>query len=58
MKFIKTEIPGVIIIELKIFEDDRSCFFKSFRKDLFEKNIGNVNFVQDNESKSKYGVLH
>jgi len=57
MKFIKTEIPEVIIIEPKVFGDDRGYFMETFRQDFFEKNIRKVNFIQDNESKSKKGVL-
>jgi len=57
MKFIKTEIPEVVIIEPRVFEDERGYFMESFKKNLFEKNIRKINFIQDNESKSKKGVL-
>jgi len=57
MKFIETKIPEVIIIEPKVFGDDRGYFMETFRQDLFEKNIRKINFIQDNESKSKKGVL-
>ena len=57
MKFIKTEIPEVIIIEPKVFGDDRGYFLESYNKKAFEENIGFVNFMQDNESKSSKGVL-
>jgi dTDP-4-dehydrorhamnose 3,5-epimerase len=57
MNFINTNIPGVVIIEPKIFEDERGYFFESFRQDQFEKHIGEVNFIQDNESRSTFGVL-
>ena len=57
MKFIKTEIPEVIIIEPTVFGDDRGYFLESYNKKAFEENIGFVNFVQDNESKSSKGVL-
>jgi len=57
MKFIKTEIPGVVIIEPIVHGDDRGYFFESFRKEEFEKHIGKVDFVQENESKSGRGVL-
>ena len=57
MKFIKTEIPDVIIIEPAVFGDDRGYFLESYNKKAFEENIGSVNFVQDNESKSSKGVL-
>ncbi len=57
MEYIKTEIDGVYIIEPKVFKDARGYFFEAFKQDEFEKNVGNVDFVQDNESKSSYGVL-
>ncbi|MBS9768829.1 MAG: dTDP-4-dehydrorhamnose 3,5-epimerase [Flavobacteriaceae bacterium] len=57
MKFIKTKIEDVIIIEPKVFGDERGCFFESFNQKEFEENIGEINFIQDNESKSKKGVL-
>ncbi len=57
MKFTKTKIEGVIIIEPKVFGDERGYFFESFNQKEFEENIGKINFIQDNESKSKKGVL-
>ena len=57
MKFIKTEIPEVKIIEPAVFGDDRGYFLESYKKKAFEENIGLANFVQDNESKSNRGVL-
>lgn len=57
MKFIKTEIPEVIIIEPTVFGDDRGYFLESYNKKAFEENIGSITFVQDNESKSSKGVL-
>ena len=57
MKFIKTEIPEVVIIEPKVFGDDRGYFMESYKKILFDKNIRKIEFIQDNESKSKKGVL-
>ena len=57
MRFIKTKIQDIVIIEPKIFMDERGYFTETFRYDLFQKNIGNIEFVQDNESKSKKGVL-
>ncbi len=57
MEFIKTNIPEVVIIEPKVFGDDRGYFFESFNQKEFEENIGKVDFVQDNESKSSKGVL-
>ena len=57
MEYIKTEIEGVYIIEPKIFEDARGYFFEAFKSEEFKKHIGDVDFVQDNESKSSRGVL-
>lgn len=58
MNVIKTEIDGVLIIEPKIFGDRRGYFFESFSaKDFAEATGLDIEFVQDNESKSKYGVL-
>lgn len=58
MEVIKTEIEGVVIIEPKIFGDERGYFFESFNAAKFARKVGvNTVFVQDNESKSKYGVL-
>ena len=57
MKFISTPFSGLYLIEPKIFGDSRGYFFESFQLDAFEKNMGKVEFVQENESKSGYGVL-
>ena len=57
MNFIKTEIDGVIIIEPKVFEDNRGYFFESYNEAEFIKNGITNRFVQDNESKSSYGVV-
>lgn len=57
MNVVKTQLEGVVILEPKIFEDERGYFFESFNQREFEKNILKTNFVQDNESKSKYGVI-
>jgi dTDP-4-dehydrorhamnose 3,5-epimerase len=57
MQFIKTNIPDVFIIEPKVFGDDRGYFFESFNQKEFEENIGKIDFIQDNESKSSKGVL-
>ena len=58
MEIIKTDIEGLFIIKPRIFSDSRGYFFESYSKRDFEKEIGPVQFVQDNESKSSYGVLH
>ncbi len=57
MRFIRTEIPEVVIIEPIVFGDSRGYFLESFNQNEFEKNIGKVSFIQDNESKSSKGVL-
>lgn len=57
MKVIETKIPGVVIIEPRLFPDARGYFFESFSKREFEEKVGKIDFVQDNESKSSYGVL-
>ena len=57
MEYIKTDIDGVWIIEPKVFNDARGYFFEAWKKDEFEEYIGKITFVQDNESKSSYGVL-
>ena len=55
--FIKTHIPEVVIIEPRVFTDDRGYFFESFSQKEFEENVCNTTFVQDNQSKSSYGVV-
>ena len=57
MNYIHTEIEGVWIIEPKVFNDARGYFMEAFKEGEFRANIGNVHFVQDNESKSSFGVL-
>ncbi len=57
MEVIKTNIEGVVIIEPRIFKDDRGYFFESFSQREFEEKMCKTTFVQDNESKSSYGVL-
>ncbi|MDW8847212.1 dTDP-4-dehydrorhamnose 3,5-epimerase [Erwinia sp. MMLR14_017] len=58
MNVIKTDIPDVLILEPKVFGDDRGFFFESFNQKNFESAVGRkVEFVQDNHSKSSKGVL-
>lgn len=57
MNYIQTEIDGVWVIEPKVFNDDRGYFMEAFKKEEFEKHIEDVDFIQDNESKSSFGVL-
>ena len=57
MEVIKTAIEGVVIIEPKVFRDARGYFFESYSQKKFDEKVRPIRFVQDNESKSKYGVL-
>ena len=58
MNVIQTEIPEVLIFEPKVFGDHRGYFFESFRQDVFDNAVGRkIEFIQDNQSKSSYGVL-
>lgn len=57
MNIITTEIEGLLIIEPRIFQDSRGYFFESFNLREFEEKVGAIDFVQDNESKSCYGVV-
>lgn len=57
MKVIPTEIEGVVVIEPRIFEDTRGYFFESFSQADFDSCVREVRFVQDNESRSSYGVM-
>ena len=57
MEIIKTAIDGVVIIEPKMFKDARGYFFESFSQREFDEKVRKINFVQDNESMSSYGVM-
>jgi dTDP-4-dehydrorhamnose 3,5-epimerase len=58
MKFYKTEIPNLIILEPIVFEDDRGFFYEAYKEEKLNDYLGyNINFCQDNEAKSSYGVL-
>lgn len=57
MEYKETEIKGVYIIEPKVFNDARGYFMEAWKKAEFEEHVGPVEFIQDNESKSGYGVL-
>nr|WP_306434801.1 dTDP-4-dehydrorhamnose 3,5-epimerase [Phocaeicola coprophilus] len=57
MNIIQTSIAGVVIIEPRLFKDDRGYFFESFSEREFNAQIREVKFVQDNESMSSYGVM-
>ena len=57
MEFQSTPIEGLVLIKPKRFTDNRGYFMESYRKDIFDSNVKNVDFVQDNESESQRGVL-
>ena len=57
MKFINTNIEGLTIIEPRIFNDSIGYFFEPYNKKIYETFFGDINFIQDNESKSSKGVL-
>ena len=57
MEVIKTAIEGLVIIEPKVFKDARGYFFESFSQREFEEKVRKINFVQDIESMSSYGVM-
>ena len=57
MEIIETSIPGVVLIEPKVFGDSRGYFFESYSKRDFDRMVRPVTFVQDNESMSSYGVV-
>ena len=57
MKVVKTDIDGVVIIEPNVFGDERGYFFESYSQREFDEKVRPVRFVQDNESRSRYGVL-
>ena len=57
MEVIKTALDGVVIIEPKVFADSRGYFFESFSQREFEEKVRKIDFVQDNESMSSYGVM-
>lgn len=57
MEIIKTAIDGVVIIKPRIFTDSRGYFFESFSQREFDEKVRPIQFVQDNESKSSYGVM-
>jgi dTDP-4-dehydrorhamnose 3,5-epimerase len=57
MEYIKTEIAGVFILEPHVFSDARGYFMEAWKEEEFNAHIGPVKFIQDNESRSSYGVL-
>jgi dTDP-4-dehydrorhamnose 3,5-epimerase len=57
MEFKNTAIEGVYVIEPRVFTDARGYFFEAWKKEEFDTHVGPIDFIQDNESKSSYGVL-
>lgn len=57
MNIIETSIPGVVILEPRVFDDSRGYFMESFSRELFVEQVCKTEFIQDNESKSNYGVV-
>lgn len=57
MEVIRTALDGVVVLEPRIFGDERGYFFESFSQRDFEEKVCRTVFVQDNESRSRYGVL-
>ena len=57
MPFIKTDLPDLLIFEPKIWEDDRGYFYESYNKNTFSAEGIEINFVQDNQARSSYGVI-
>ncbi len=57
MQFITTDIPGLIVVEPKVFEDSRGYFYESYNENKFRENGIAIRWVQDNQSRSTYGVL-
>lgn len=57
MEYLKTEIAGVYVIEPRVFSDTRGYFMEAWKQEEFNRHIGRVDFIQDNESKSTFGVL-
>lgn len=57
MSFIKTDFPGLLIFEPKVFEDSRGYFFESYNESTFSAEGISIRFVQDNQAKSSYGVI-
>lgn len=57
MEIIETSIKDLVIIQPKVFNDDRGYFMESFKESFIKKNFPDIHFIQDNESRSSYGVL-
>lgn len=57
MPFIQTSLPGVLLFEPTVFEDNRGCFFESYNENLFREQGIDIRWVQDNQSSSNFGVI-
>jgi dTDP-4-dehydrorhamnose 3,5-epimerase len=57
MPFVKTEFPGLLVFEPKVFEDTRGYFFESYNQKTFSAEGININFIQDNQARSSFGVV-
>ena len=57
MEIVKTSIEGLVIIQPKVFDDERGYFMESYKESFIKENFPDIHFIQDNESKSSYGVL-
>ena len=57
MEYKETKIKGVYVIEPRVFNDARGYFMEAWKQEEFNEHVGRVDFIQDNESKSSYGVL-
>ena len=57
MKVINTNIEGLVVIQPKVYEDNRGYFMESFRENFIKNRFSGLNFIQDNESSSSFGVL-
>lgn len=57
MEIVKTSIEGLVIIQPKVFEDERGYFMESYKESFIQEKFPDIHFIQDNESKSSYGVL-
>lgn len=57
MSFIKTQFPGLLIFEPKVFDDSRGYFFESYNQKTFSANDVEINFIQDNQASSSFGVI-
>jgi len=57
MEIVKTTIEGLVIIQPRVFEDERGYFMESYKESFIKENFPDIHFIQDNESRSTYGVL-